>query len=576
MRNTALRELYRAASAGRLSRRDVLRRAAALGLSTATVSALLVACGGTDAPTAPGTNGASIPSTPNGSAGASTAGAGAKNAPTGGTIVVANYAMPVTLDPGRAPGFQNWFPLQNVCEALVEIVATPDGKISINPVLAEGYDRSADGITWTFRLHRGVKFHDGTPFNAQAVVFSHDRLMKPDDPHYDPIFAPLGQPLNTIIGKVEAVDDATVRFTLKSPPNPYFLNWEAFTRIVSPAAVDKYGKGFGTQIVGTGPFRLDKFDATGKSIEMSKNPDYWVAGLPKVDKLVWKAVDESSTRLALLETGDADVATLVPPNLADRVKSNPKLVLQAANVPNFNMIEFYRTVPPFDNLKLRQAVAYALDRKALAATLYGGYWKAATNNRWPNMPGWEETQPYPYDPEKAKALLREAGFPNGLQITLDMPSSSSGNPADQRWGEAIQAQLAAVGITAKLNVLDNGAYFNFITKPRENNAHYMTRQVFVGDVVNEWLTYWIKPLPNTSQDVAVPGLDQLSGQLQTTGDPAQYTDIVTRMWRVIDDQVPYVAIADGSWLTGTRQVLKGIEPRGLGEYFSFKNAYLER
>lgn len=574
-------------AAGPLTRRALLRRATVLGLSAAGGAALLAACGSNASPSpaagqsaggaAATTQPTSAPSggtTAPGSSSSPAASNGGKNVPAGGTAVVANYAMPVDLDPGKVPGFQSWFVLQNICEGLVELVATPDGKIDTRPVLADKYEKSADGGTWTFTLKRGVTFHDGTSFNAQAVVFSHDRMMNPNNPYYNQLFASLGQPLSQIIDKVDAVDDGTVRFTLKNPPNPYFLNWEAFALVVSPDAVKKTGKDFGTKVVGTGPFRLDKFDAAGKTIETSKNPNYWASGLPRLDKVVWKAVDEPATRLAMLETSDADVATIMPPELAPRIKNNPQLALVAANVPNFNMVEFYHTVPPFDDLRLRQAVAYALDRNALASTLYGGYWKAAINNRWPGMPGWEDTQPYPHDPEKAKALLQQAGHANGLEFTLDMPSSSSGNPAGQRWGEAIQDQLSKVGITVKLNVMESGAYWNYITTPRPNTAHYMTRQVFVGDVVNEWLIFWIKPTKGSSEDAAVAGLPDLYTQLQQTADPAQYTAIVTKMWQTVDEQLPYIAIADGSWLTGQRKALQGFTPAGLGEYLSLRAAGL--
>lgn len=501
--------------------------------------------------------------------------AGTAAAAGGGTSVIANYAMPVDLEPGKIPAFMSWFIIQNICEGITELVRSADGKLTVRPLLADSYKQSTDGLTWTVKLKSGVKFHDGTALDSQAIVFSHDRLMNPNNPYYNPAFAQFGQPLSAMIDKIAAPDATTVEFTLKSPPNPYFLNWEAFIAAVSPTAVKKFGKNFGTNTVGTGPFRLAKFDAAGKTINLEKNPDYWASGLPKLDKLVWKAVDEAATRVAMLETQEADVAAIVPPELATRVKGNPQLALNAANVPTFNAIQFSRTVPPFDNAKLRQAVAYALDRKDLASTLYGGYWTAAINNRWQGMTGWEPYQPYAYNPDKSKALLKEAA-PNGeLSFTLDMPSSSSANPAGTRWGEAIQAQLAKVGIQVKLNIMESGAYWNYVNTPHADHAYYSTRQVFIGDVVNEWLMLWIHPTKGIYPDMAVPSLAPLYAQLQKTSDPKQYDNIVTQMWKIIDDEVPYIAIADGSWLTGLRTALTGVQPQGIGEYLLMTNAELK-
>jgi peptide/nickel transport system substrate-binding protein len=492
----------------------------------------------------------------------------------GGTAVVANYSMPPDLDPGELPGFQAWFVIQNVCEGLTKIVLNADGQIEIEPLLAESYEQSADGSAWTFTLRPDVRFHDGTPFNAEAVIFSHERMMNPDHPHYDPRYSQLGEPLDQIIEQIEAVDDATVRFTLRQPANPYFLNWEAFAMAVSPTAVEEFGPEFGLNIIGTGPFRLDRFDATGNTIEVSRNPDYWEPDLPKLERAVFNAIPEPATRLAVLETGDADIGTIMPTEFAARIEGNPDLLLAAADVPNFNMIEFYRGVPPFDNLLVRQAVAHALDREALANTLYGGYWTPAINNRWPGMPGWADYQPYPYDPERARALLAEAGYENGVEFTLDMPASSSGNPAGSRWGELIQEQLAAVGFTVQLNVVEAASFWNMINEPRAATAHYMSRQIFIGDVVNEWLTFWIDPPQGTPWDMPVPGLAELNAQLQETADPAAYDELVTQMWQVVDDEVPYIAIAVGSWLTGVRRALTGFEPQGLGQYLSLREASL--
>lgn len=547
-------DLYRQ----RLSRRQLLK-----GTAAAAISVAVAAC----APSAP-----SPAPTKSGPAAATTPTPAPATAKPGGTAIVAQYAMLQDLDPGRIPAFDAWMAGQNIHEGLVEMQQQSDGSVKINPILAESWDKSSDGNVYTFKLRQGVKFHDGTPFNADAVVFSHDRIMNDKSPYYDKTYVQFHSALTAIIDKVEAADASTVKFTLKQPASPYFLNWEAFHRILSPTAVQKYGaKDIGQHVVGTGPFRLDKFDFTTKVIEMSRNPDYWQKGLPKLDHITWRVVTEPATRFAELDTGSADVATLLATNLADQIKKNAKLVLSVSPVPVFNSVEMYRTVAPFNDLKVRQAVAYGLDRKTLSDILYQGYWKPAINNRWPGLTGWANYAPYPYNPNKAKQLLKEAGK-DGMEIAFDMPSASSGNPAGSRWGEVIQEQLGKVGINLKLNVMEGGPFWQSLYTPRANTAYYDTRQVFIGDVVREWLINWAKALPFA--DKPVQGLPALYDQLQKTSDPTQYSDVVTKIWQVIDDRVPYVAVATGSWLTGYRKALTGLAPAGMGEYLSFKNASL--
>jgi ABC-type transport system substrate-binding protein len=490
----------------------------------------------------------------------------------GATAVVALHALYGPPDPGQAPAFSEWFFIQNVAEPLIEFNITPDQKTEIVPVLAESYDKSSDGSVWTFKLRKGVRFHDGTAFNAEAVRFSHERLMDPNNPNYQKLFVYIGSALRDKIDKIETPDDLTVRFTLKNPPSPTFLNWEARTRIVSPAAVAKYGKDFGSNVVGTGPFRMTKYDLAGNVMEMEKNPDYWAPGLPKLDRVVWRVVPESSTRLAQLETGEADLATLLPVEFADRIKGNADLVLEMIEAPQFNTIEFWRGQQPFSDKRLRQAVAYSLDRPALAKLLYGDVWKPAVNNRWPAVEGWSDYAPYSYDPERAKSLLSDAGFSGGLEFTLEMPNAAAANPAGQRWGEAIQEQLNKAGFNVKLNVMESAAYWKGRETPHPNVAYYMSRQSWVPDAAAEWLNVWSEPLPWA--DIPVPGVPELMAELKKISDPAQHAETVSNIWKILDDELPYISIATGSWVMGRRKSLYDLRMLPIGEWTPFKNVHL--
>ncbi|MGE9550636.1 glutathione ABC transporter substrate-binding protein GsiB [Erwinia amylovora] len=313
-------------------------------------------------------------------------------------------------------------------------------------VLAESYDVSKDGLTYTIKLRSGVKFQDGTDFNAEAVKVNLDRASNPDNhlKRYN---------LFKSVATTEVVDPTTVKITLKQPFSA-FINTLASpaAAMISPTALKKYGKEIGFHPVGTGPFVLDTWNQTDY-VRVKKFDGYWKKGYPKLDTITWRPVIDNNTRAAMLQTGEANFAFPVPYEQARLLEKNSKLALVTSPSIMQRYLSFNVTQKPFDNAKVREAINYAINRQALVKVAFAGYATPATGIVPPSI---QYSQSYPapeYNPARAKALLKEAGFPNGFTTTL---WSSHNTSTAQKVLQFTQQQLAQVGIKVTVTAMDAG------------------------------------------------------------------------------------------------------------------------
>ncbi|MDR1709018.1 MAG: glutathione ABC transporter substrate-binding protein GsiB [Candidatus Accumulibacter sp.] len=321
-----------------------------------------------------------------------------------------------------------------------------DKDMKLINVLAESYEPSADGLTYTIKLKSGIKFHDGTDFNAAAVKANFDRVTNPDNKlkRYG---------LFNRIAKTEAIDAATVKFTLKEPFSP-FINVLAHPSgvIISPAAMQKYGKDIAFNPVGTGPFTFVEWKQTDY-LKVKKFDGFWQKGLPKVDTLTWKPVIDNNTRATVMQTGEAHFAYPLPFEQAEKLKQSDKVDVVAGSSIVQRWLAMNTLQKPFNDPKVRQAVNYAINKEAVAKVAFAGY---AVPAEGPVPPGVEYAQRFgvwPYDPAKAKQLLAEAGYPNGFETTL---WSAYNHSTAQKVIEVAQQQLAQVGIKAQIQALEAG------------------------------------------------------------------------------------------------------------------------
>jgi peptide/nickel transport system substrate-binding protein len=322
----------------------------------------------------------------------------------------------------------------------------------VAPALATSWQVAPDHKTWTFSLRKGVTFQDGTAFGADAVVFNLDRYLKKGSPYYTAALGAAAQEYGSDIASYRELDAEHVQL-VTTTANGHFADDLTHVLIASPAAVREYGAtGFQNHPVGTGPFSFASQTA-GQEIDLAANTHYW-RGAPKLDRLVVKALPDPAARTAALLSGGVNLIDY--PNPDDLAKLTSDGVRIATN--SYDHIWYWildQSKAPWNNVKVRQAANYAIDRKAIAGSLLGGTagpaYQAAPPGTLAHDPAGDL---YTYDPAKAKRLLAEAGYAKGFATTVTVPTAGSGNLLPVPIAEAIQRDLAAVGIKVGIRTTD--------------------------------------------------------------------------------------------------------------------------
>jgi peptide/nickel transport system substrate-binding protein len=375
-----------------------------------------------------------------------------------GTLVVGLVAEPTSLDPGQLTDINSMKLLGALYDTLVRF--QPD-TFELQPSLALSWDLSSDGLAYTFKLRPGVKFHDGSDFNATAVKFTYDRLLDPNHPYADTGPFPFAPGYYGSIAETVVLDPLTVQFKLKRQDSALI---NAFTlntgRIVSPQAVMTARKNFSQNPVGTGPFKFVGWDHNVR-ISLAANPDYW-DGAPALSQIVFRPLADEQTRITEFLSGGVDVIFDVPPDNIDQVKASSTAIFAQQPGPHVWWVTLNVTRPPFDNVLVRRAVNYAVNKDALTVDILKG---TGTPSVGPIPPAitWaytDQVQQYPYDPDQARALLQQSGVLMPLNLTFWVTESGSGMQSPKTMGTAIQADLAAVGINAQIQTFEWGAYLN--------------------------------------------------------------------------------------------------------------------
>ena len=358
----------------------------------------------------------------------------------------------VTLDPAGATDGESFKVTQNVLETLLNF---GEQDTTINEGLATNWEPTEDGLSYTFTLREGVKFHDGTDFNAEAVVKNFERWANGSEdifPYYKSMFGGFAGDESRVIDSVTAEGDYTVIFKLTRAQAPFLKNiaMSPFA-IASPTAFEAAGDKFGDSPVGTGPFKFVEWKRND-SITIEKNEEYWNPEEPKLDKVIFRSIPENSARLNSLLIGEIDLADGVNPSDGTTVEAESALQLFERPSMNVGYLGLTSTRPPFDNQKVRQAVNHAIDKQTIVDAFFEGRAEVAKNPMPPSISGYNDDIPgYEYDPEKAKQLLAEAGFADGFEMELwAMPVPRPYMPDGAKVAEAIQKNLADVGITANI------------------------------------------------------------------------------------------------------------------------------
>jgi len=377
----------------------------------------------------------------------------AQNPVYGGTLTVTLSAEPPGLDPTTSPAATIKRVVHyNLFEGLLKVDRT--GKVV--PMLAKSYTASKDGKEYTFALHPGIKFHDGKPCTAEDVKFSLERIL-------DPKTAAPYRMYYEGIETVQVVDPLNVKITLKKYDSMFLFNIARGDAVIVPRqAVDKLK----SQPIGTGPFKLAEWKR-GDSIVLVKNTDYYLKGIPYLDKVIFKFIPDPSSQLAALKAGDVDVIAydMAPENVAALEKDARFKVLKGHTTTDVIMA-MNHSKKPFNDPKVRQAITLAIDRKAVIQGAMSGFGTPIGSHMDPTNPYYVDLSGlYPYNPEKAKPLLAEAGYPKGFEAILKLPEPYA---YARRSGEVIADQLSKVGIKLTLEVIQMGQWVDRVFK----NADY--------------------------------------------------------------------------------------------------------
>ncbi|NKI68804.1 ABC transporter substrate-binding protein [Collimonas pratensis] len=351
------------------------------------------------------------------------------------------------------------------------LVAFELGTTKIVPALAQSWSVSDDGLTYTFKLRKGVKFHSSAKFkpsrdfNADDVLFSFNRMLDPQHPFHRlaagqsfSFFLDMG--MEKIIDKVEKADDYTVVFKLKHPEAPFIANLGMdFASILSAeyaANMQKAGTPdvIDREPIGTGPFQFVSYQKDAV-IRYKAFDAYW-DGRPKLDQLIFAITPDASVRYAKLKANECQVMAFPKPADIELMKNDPAVTLLAKEGLNVGYISFNVEKKPFDNKLVRQALNLATDKQTILKTVYQSGGQIAKNAIPPTLWSYNnKIQDYPYDPAKAKALLTKAGYPNGIEIELSyLPVTRPYNPDGKRMAELIQSDWAKIGVKATLNTYE--------------------------------------------------------------------------------------------------------------------------
>jgi len=390
----------------------------------------------------------------------------------GGTLVFGKRQPAIALDPGAVDEGGSSGVTTQIFESLLSY---EPGTTNLAPALAEDWEISDDGLEITFYLREGVKFHDGTEMDADAVVFSFMRQLDKDHPfhQYGPWkywsskgWSPRYEEDGTlkdpgVIKDVVKVDDYTVKVLLNELDTSIMYNFALyFTSIVSPTAAEKLGEDFKKQPVGTGPFKFVEWIKDDR-VTLERFDDYW--GEPAgVQRLIMKVYPDPTARSLALKKGEVDM--IEPPDYDNllQLMTAPNVVVDFSEIYSIGYVCFQVEKAPFDDVRVRRALNHAINKDEIIKGVYGVLGSPGhiplPKDMWSYN---EDIKPYGYDPEKAKALLAQAGYPDGFECELfALPVSRPYNPNGMKVAEIMQAQLAAVGVDADIISYDIGTYWD--------------------------------------------------------------------------------------------------------------------
>ncbi|TFZ01131.1 ABC transporter substrate-binding protein [Ramlibacter rhizophilus] len=449
------------------------------------------------------------------------------------TLTLAMALEPPGLDPtaGAASAIAE-ITLYNVYETLTKI--NPDGTVS--PLLAESWEVSPDLRTYTFKLRKGVKFHNGVPFDAHTAKFSFERAGAEKSTNKDKrTFAAMET--------VRAVDDHTLVIVNKElDPDMLFLLGQATAIMVEPKSVDSNA----TKPVGTGPYVLENW-VKGSSVTLRKWPEYRNADQIKIERATFRFISDPAAQMAALLAGDVDVFQRVTPRSVPQLKGNPRFQVLVAGSRAKTILAMNNKKKPLDDVRVRRAIAAAIDRKAVIQGAGDGYGAPIGSHYVPGAFGYVDTTGVnPYDPDKARALLKEAGITTPLELTIVLPPP----PYARQGGEVIASMLSKVGINARLQ---NVEWAQWLSNVYGNKNYDMT---IISHVEPFDLGNFGKP--GYYWNYENPKFVELYDKYKNAPRPQDRAKLLADIQRLIAEDSVHAFLYQPQWVTVANRNVKGL------------------
>lgn len=495
-----------------------------------------------------------------------------------GTLVYGLGGEPKLLDPGDSSDNN-----ASIVQAQIynSLVGHKPGTLDLEPDLAVSWTPSDDYRVWTFQLRRGVRFQDGTPFDADAVKFNVERWWDPASPYS---FANAGRTHTTwrvnmggfkgqpssVLKDVVVAGPYTVRFVtnVPFPTLPGVLAGDGHFGIASPAAIQADGPRYGSPSglpVGTGPFVVKSW-TPGDQIALTRNASYWKAGLPKSDNLVIKFISDPAAQLADAQAGTIDFTGNLLPEQLKTIEADPRLRAVFEPTTNVGFLNLNPTYPPLAKPEVRRALATAIDQKGIVDAFFGSQLAVANGHFTPPVMSWAYSPKvggYPYDPGKAKQMLAEAGYPTGFDIDLwYMPVPRPYFPAPKQVAEAVGATWSAIGLRVHLKTEDWAAYLADGEKGKFQAALYGTVES-----LDPGFAYFVRFTPGSTHDLGGwtdPKLLALLKQGQQTGDRALQRRDYSQIDEIVFNDAVRIPLVHTKVLAVERRSVAGWIPSPFG------------
>lgn len=466
------------------------------------------------------------------------------------TLTIMQNESPRAMDPANQAATYTGSILSHMYDTLLTV--NPQGEVV--PSLATGYTYSDDGLEWTFTLREGVVFHDGSPFNAECVKYTFERILNPEN-----ALVAFGR-FNPIIDTVEVLDDYTVKFTLKAPYPAFALLLTINQAAIMTPTADEI---VANRPVGTGPFTFVEY-VSGDRVVMERFDDFW-GPAPQVDRLVWRWSPEESVMVMALQAGEIDVAVPLPPTHADVLAASPGVKVFEAPGSAVFWLALNVTKEPLTDKRVRQALNYATDRQGLVDAVLWGHGTVAHSPLAPQYFGYDRTVAgYEYNLEKARELLTEAGYPDGFTMSISVQE------AESKYAEVLQGMWREVGVNVIVDQLEHALWSAKVFAPLEENE---TMSVFASwsSILDADLMltplFATRSFPPASANLGFfsnARLDEILDRARTIVDPEERRELYAEAQRLINDEAAHVTLYYANTIFGVRDNVEGVwsQPSG--------------